>query len=242
MKHDIRKLVDKVARIADEGALRDVMAAIGPEGVERPVRVAFVNAHGLNLAWKDGGFLRHLMESDYVFRDGAGMKILYELLGRDPGMNLNGTDLIPRIVDLYAGREIALLGTHEPYTSLAAEKLGQRGVAPVLVMGGFHEDAAYLEAARRQPASLIILAMGMPKQERIAALLAENLGYPCLIICGGAILDFISGKVTRAPLLFRQAGMEWVYRLMLEPRRLFGRYVIGNFAFLYRSLLLASFK
>ena len=72
-------------------------------------------------------------------------------------------------------------------------------------MNGFQDDYAYLDAAMKHPAPLIILAMGMPKQERVAALLASQLDYPCLIVCGGAILDFMGGKVTRAPVLFRRA-------------------------------------
>jgi exopolysaccharide biosynthesis WecB/TagA/CpsF family protein len=82
--------------------------------------------------------------------------------------------------------------------------------------------------------------MGMPKQERVAALLARHLDYPCLIICGGAILDFLGGKVTRAPKAFRRIGMEWLYRFMLEPKRLFKRYMVGNFVFLYRGYRLAG--
>ena len=106
-------------------------------------------------------------------------------------------------------------------------------------MDGFREDSEYLKAVRDRRPFLIILGMGMPKQERVASLLARNLDYPCVIICGGAILDFMAGKVSRAPLIFRRTGMEWLYRLGCEPRRLFVRYAIGNFLFLLRSLRLA---
>lgn len=240
-RRDIRDLIEKVTRVPDEEKLLALLSSLKPGEIKKPTRVAFVNAHALNLAWKDGCFLRHLTEADHVFRDGSGMKILYTMLGRDPGLNLNGTDLIPRIIELYAACSVAFLGTHEPHTSRAARKLQEKtGVNPVLVMGGIRSDEEYLEAVRRHRAPLIVLATGMPKQERLAALLAENLDYPSLIVCGGAILDFISGKVTRAPWLLRQLGMEWVYRLAQEPRRLFRRYVIGNFVFLYRSVLLTS--
>lgn len=239
----IRALIDKINLVTKDTELASVFSSLGPKPgpkpAGKPVRVAFVNAHALNLCFSDPAFLQHLLEAEYVFRDGSGMKILYKMLGRDPGLNLNGTDLIPRIIGLYKDCGVALLGTGEPYLSAAAGAVRSRGAAPVLTLDGFRDDATYLEAARENPASLIILAMGMPKQERVAALLAKHLDYPCLIICGGAILDFMGGKVTRAPLMFRRFGIEWLYRLAQEPRRLFRRYIIGNFVFLYRSMALA---
>jgi exopolysaccharide biosynthesis WecB/TagA/CpsF family protein len=77
--------------------------------------------------------------------------------------------------------------------------------------------------------------MGMPKQEIVAARLAAS-GVPCLIVCGGAILDFLGGKVSRAPQWVRGLGCEWVFRLLSEPKRLFSRYVVGNPLFILRTL------
>ena len=238
----IHALLKKITLAADEGELSNIYSLLSPENIGKPVMAAFVNAHALNLCCKDVHFLRQLLESDYVFRDGSGMKLLFRMLGVDPGLNLNGTDFIPQIVKVYAGRSCALFGTKEPHLDRAAEVMQEKGVTPVCIMDGFREDNAYLQAARSQPASLIVLGMGMPKQERVARLLASNLDHPCLIICGGAILDFMSGRVTRAPLIFRRLGIEWLYRLAQEPGRLFRRYVIGNFVFFIRSfsLILSS--
>ncbi|MEX5624238.1 WecB/TagA/CpsF family glycosyltransferase, partial [Pseudomonas syringae] len=58
-----------------------------------------------------------------------------------------------------------------------------------------------------------------------------------LIVCGGAILDFLGGKASRAPQWLRHLGGEWAYRLLREPKRLFMRYVVGNPLFLLRTLL-----
>ena len=82
---------------------------------------------------------------------------------------------------------------------------------------------------------LIVLGMGMPKQERVAHLLRSQLDHPCLIVCGGAIIDFMGGRVSRAPLWMRQLGIEWIYRFLHKPVRMFRRYVVGNPQFLWRS-------
>jgi N-acetylglucosaminyldiphosphoundecaprenol N-acetyl-beta-D-mannosaminyltransferase len=78
----------------------------------------------------------------------------------------------------------------------------------------------------------------MPRQELVARSLRAQLDYPCLIVCGGAIIDFLGGKTARAPVWMRRLGLEWVYRLVQEPGRLFRRYVLGNPLFLARALRL----
>jgi N-acetylglucosaminyldiphosphoundecaprenol N-acetyl-beta-D-mannosaminyltransferase len=118
-----------------------------------------------------------------------------------------------------------------------------RSFAPhstVIRANGFLDAQAYAQLAAEHRPALVVLGMGMPRQEAVAAQLRGVLDYPCLIVCGGAIIDFLGGKTPRAPLWMRKAGVEWVYRLALEPRRLFQRYVIGNPLFLTRALRLAS--
>jgi exopolysaccharide biosynthesis WecB/TagA/CpsF family protein len=76
--------------------------------------------------------------------------------------------------------------------------------------------------------------MGMPKQERVARAIRSAADVHSLIICGGAIIDFIAGRFPRAPKWMRRHGIEWMYRLAHEPRRLLARYLIGNPLFLCR--------
>ena len=238
-RRSLFNLIKKIYRVPNEGGLSVLFSNLEPRMVTRPVRIAFVNAHAVNMCHINHEFLRNMIESDYIFRDGSGMKILFKMLRKDAGLNLNGTDLIPRLIEIYNGKNAALLGTQEPYIRKAAVVVAEKGLNPILSMDGFREDDDYLQAVRNSRPFLIILGMGMPKQERIASLLAHNLDYPCVIICGGAILDFMAGKFCRAPLLFRRTGLEWLYRLGREPRRLFTRYAIGNFLFLLRSIRLA---
>lgn len=235
----IKALIAKIRTVKDDAALKSLFAEIRKASEARPIRLGFVNAHAINLCYENEIFLSDLGSCDYLVRDGAGMKILFKLLKRDPGLNLNGTDLIPRIIKSYKGKTVALLGTDSPYLEKARDKIAAMDVKPVLLMNGFQEAWRYPEAVLETPADLVVLAMGMPKQENVASQLIEKKAAPCLIVCGGAILDFMGGKVKRAPDFFRKTGLEWLYRLSQEPVRLFKRYVIGNIAFLWRSLFLA---
>lgn len=230
------KTLDHIHCVYSEPELEQFIERLGAP--QRPQTLAFVNAHAMNCVAAIEEFGATLWHANVVVRDGSGMSILFRALERAPGLNLNGTDLIPRLIARYDGRTIALLGTRAPYLDQAADKV-RRQLAPnstVMALDGFRPRNAYLEFAHRHRPALIVLGMGMPKQEQVAALLRAGLDHPCLIICGGAIIDFMGDRVSRAPLWVRNAGIEWIYRLLLEPRRLFERYVLGNPLFLWRSV------
>lgn len=200
--------------------------------------LGFVNAHALNSSTDNEAFYKAIAGADVLLRDGSGMAILYRMIRRDPGFNMNGTDFIPRILAAFRGRKVALWGTTEPYVGRASARCEREfGVQVVSTSHGFRDFRFYLELARATKPDLILLGMGMPKQERLARELMAHAGQAPLIVCGGAILDFLGGRVRRAPPLVRRLGVEWLYRLASEPMRLFRRYAIGNPAFMFRLLL-----
>ncbi len=201
--------------------------------------LGFVNAHALNSCVADPRFARDLLGLDQLVRDGIGVHALYRLIGSRSGLNLNGTDLLPELIARFKGRRIALFGTQLRLVNSVAAKLRTELNCEVMTADGFQADGYYLERIARERPDLVVLGMGMPKQERVAQQLKHSLHQDIAIVCGGAILDFLSGDKPRAPLWMRRAGLEWAFRLSLEPKRLFGRYVIGNPLFLLRSALLA---
>ncbi|MDR3450302.1 MAG: WecB/TagA/CpsF family glycosyltransferase [Alphaproteobacteria bacterium] len=199
---------------------------------ERATIVSWLNANALTIAHRDDGLRGNLLKSSILLRDGVGISILLRLLGMEAGTNMNGTDFIPRIIRSYAGKSVALLGTQEPYLSRAAAAVEKMGARVVLRMDGFEPPAFYAERLAGVEADLVILAMGMPKQEQVASYLAEKLERPCLILNGGAILDFLAERFPRAPYVWRRLRMEWLFRMIQEPRRLGRRYVVGGAVFI----------
>ncbi len=216
--------------------------------VTRPITLGFVNAHAMNLAARDPVFARDLAGLDVVVRDGIGMALLLRWMGLPAGLNLNGTDLIPDLIGLCprpahersgdAPLALLLLGTASPWLEQAQAALRGQGLS-CQSAHGFLAVPAYLRLARQLRPRLIVLGMGMPRQEAVAQALRAGLDFPCLIVCGGAIIDFLGGRVHRAPPWVRALRSEWLWRLACEPRRLFGRYVIGNPLFIARALRLA---
>jgi alpha-1,3-mannosyltransferase len=236
---NMHALFQKITVVSDAAARHALMARLRDQSRAEPLRLAFINAHAFNMACKNKEFYDDLMSCDVLLRDGAGMKILFALMGHGAGLNMNGTDFIPRLLDFFGGGTIALYGTTEPFLSRAAEKIRAKNFTVSDMKDGFLADAEY--KAGDMNSDIVLLAMGMPKQERVAQILAGTIPKG-LIVCGGAILDFLGRKVSRAPELFQKAGLEWLYRLAQEPRRLFKRYVIGNAEFLFRAARLCYYR
>jgi len=218
----------------DEADLVDELTAI-----DFPVVLSFINAHTMNIARDDRALLQDLLDSSLLLRDGVGMSILMRMIGKSPGLNSNGTDLIPKIASEFKGRSVALLGTEDVYVARAAEYATRVGCDVVLVENGFQHPQLYVEKIWETRPDLVVLGMGTPKQERVAQMIARRVEHPVVIVNGGAILDRWAGRFRRAPALVRRLRAEWLYRLAREPRRLWRRYLLGNWRFMAWALSLA---
>lgn len=225
----ITEILEKV-NYFDESELASFIADI--VSTHKPITLGFVNQHGINLMLGDTQVYNNFMGINFLLRDGIGVKLACRFKGIEPKLNLNGTDFIPRLISKIeqSKRETKyfVFGTEEPWLSKGAKNLIPGNV--VTLKTGFFDDDYYIqyyaENVDTKYLNVVVLAMGMPKQERIALALSK-LNVPSLIICGGAIIDFQAGKTSRAPLLMRKLGLEWFYRLTQEPKRMFQRYVIG---------------
>lgn len=206
-------------------------------------QVYFVNAHCFNEAAHDEAYAALLAEAPFVFADGVGMAIAARFSGMHLDHNVNGTDLFPLLCEA-AAREsvpIALLGARPGVAQACAERI--TGMFPglrVVWTGhgylGADEEQATLAELNASGARMLFVAKGVPAQERWIAGHVGELAAP-VVLGVGALFDFYSGAVRRAPRVVRELRSEWLYRLMLEPRRLAGRYLLGNPAFIARTLL-----
>ncbi len=202
---------------------------------------SFLNAHAINMAFKNPNFYKVLMSSRFLLRDGIGVKIAMKLFGLNAGQNLNGTDLISKIIPRMPDKKIAIYGASLEVLMATEKRLKQEGVTNVIdLQHGFHDFEYYVSTTQEKNPDLIVLCMGMPKQE----LLAAELHKKCpdkIIICGGGWADFYSGTKNRAPLWIRKLSLEWIYRLCHEPKRLGKRYTIDVIYFFY-VILMARIK
>lgn len=196
-----------------------------------PVQIiSFCNAQALDLATRDNEFLESLVDSDFLLRDGIGIKVLLKIFGLPIGENLNGTDFIPKLLGNKRISSVVLLGSEDYILDRARDVIEKDYGKTVLdAANGFDHDINFYELllSKYPNVDLIIVAMGMPKQEILAATLRKSMeanGGQTLVVCGGAILSFMVGEESRAPNVFRKFGLEWFWRMINDPSRLAKRY------------------
>ncbi|TPJ79278.1 WecB/TagA/CpsF family glycosyltransferase [Mesorhizobium sp. B2-6-2] len=205
----------------------------------RFTKVSFLNAHNANLACTDPVFAEAL-ENFLILPDGVGVDMAATLLYGAPfPSNLNGTDFIPAFLQASSRPlTVALLGTTRANAEAASAKLSMLAMQHqfVVIHDGFFsaaEEPAILERIARLRPDVLLVAMGVPRQELWIERHIDS-RHCTLPFAVGALLDFMSGSVPRAPLWLRRLRLEWLFRLWIEPGRLWRRYVVGNPLFLWR--------
>lgn len=205
----------------------------------KPTMAVFANAHTLNQTALNPR-VRSLLDRAIVFNDGVGVDIASRLLfGRAFPENLNGTDFIPKYLQQTHRRyRIFMVGGKPGVVERAAERLRQ--IAPTHeIVGCRHgyvppeETGDLIASIRDVRADVLLVAMGNPEQEAwLSAHLTES---GCRLGFGvGGLFDFLAGSVPRAPDWVQSARLEWMFRLLQEPRRLWRRYLIDMPLFLGR--------
>jgi exopolysaccharide biosynthesis WecB/TagA/CpsF family protein len=225
------------------GHLTEVLAEIAERIRSRiPTRLFYVNADCLNLAWSDREYRQDLQTADLLLPDGSGVALAARMTGQNLIENLNGTDMFVPLCEkaIENGWRVWFLGGRPEVNQALYENLKQR--MPALQIAGHHHgyfdpqtEAEIVQKIRADQPDLLFVAMGAPHQERWIAKYADRLQVPMMLGVGG-LFDFYSGRIPRAPLMLRKLGLEWTWRLLQEPLRLWQRYLIGNPLFVLRTL------
>ncbi|WP_051215980.1 WecB/TagA/CpsF family glycosyltransferase [Ferrimonas futtsuensis] len=205
-----------------------------------PLKMAYANAHTINLARRDPEY-QSVLNRFLVVNDGVGVDIASRWkYGRGFNENLNGTDFTPRyLAQSRQQLKVFLLGADEESVSRCFTIWRNR--YPNHQWVGYHHGFAPEEAQtgicdtiRQSGANLVIVAMGNPRQEHWIERYLPHTGAS-VAIGVGALFDFTAGKVHRAPDWVRTMRAEWVYRLLQEPGRMWRRYLLGNLSFLFNA-------
>jgi N-acetylglucosaminyldiphosphoundecaprenol N-acetyl-beta-D-mannosaminyltransferase len=180
---------------------------------------------------------RELVASSVTYPDGQGLVVELQRRGVTQAQRLATTDMVHPIIGLAAERgwRIGLYGAAPGVADRAAEKLAAAvpGADIVAVWDGYSggPSTEQLQAARLD---VLFVALGARRQERWAHRVGAAAGVPAVLTCGG-LLDFVAGDKRRAPRWMQRLALEWAFRVLLEPRRLLTRYLLGNTYFLWHA-------
>lgn len=218
----------------DRRALLDAVA--GTIALRGRATVAYANVHVLNVAHRDAALGAFLDAADLVYCDGGGVVLGARLLGHTLPERMTGADWI---WDLAAraeaeGWRVFWMGGEPGVAAAAADKLRERhpGLVIATEHGFVRDDDAVVAEMNRFGPDLVLVGMGTPVQERWVAKNRAAIAAPVVWVTG-ATADFVSGKVSRGPKWLHDR-QEWLARLLVDPKRLWRRYLVGNTVFLGR--------
>lgn len=213
-----------------------------PEG---KLLINTINAHSYNTAQKDALFAEALLQGDVLIPDGASIVMACRWLKAkvQPKERIAGWDLFAFEMEKLnrKGGTCFFMGSSEKVLGLIRERA--KSVYPNIRIETYsppykpefsaEENGAIVEAINRCNPDLLWIGMTAPKQEKWAYTHWKKLEIHCHCGTIGAVFDFFAGTMERAPLWWQEHSLEWLYRLMKEPKRMWRRYIIGNTLFLW---------
>jgi N-acetylglucosaminyldiphosphoundecaprenol N-acetyl-beta-D-mannosaminyltransferase len=211
----------------------------------RTCHVVTVNAQFVQLARSEARFAEVIRRADLSVADGVSLVWASRFMGQPLPERVNGTDLMVRLCEAAASNRnsVYFFGGLPDAAKMAADALQQR-FPGFIVAGiecpsfGFEKDATLDKEAsdriRQAEPDLVLVALGSPKAEYW---IQQHLHLPAKVMVGiGGSFELVAGITRRAPRIFQKSGCEWLWRLAIEPRRLWKRYCIGNTLFVYLFL------
>lgn len=207
--------------------------------------VCICNVHSVITSYQDAVFQAVVNEADMATPDGMPVAWALRKSGFPDQQRINGPDLMWMYCRLAEanGQSVYFYGSSESTLALLLAKL--TAAFPKLIVGGHYsppfralteeEDAAVVERINSSGAGVVFVSLGCPKQEMWMA--AHRGKVNAVMIGVGAAFDYHAGTIKRAPLWMQNAGLEWFYRLVSEPRRLWRRYLVTNSIYMAKVVL-----
>jgi exopolysaccharide biosynthesis WecB/TagA/CpsF family protein len=226
-----QELIDRLLRAVDQ---------------KEHIIAAYVNIHAVNLAQEQPWFMEFLQTADLTYCDGYGITLGARLLGEHIPERFTPPDWLPALAEAWSRKSysMAFLGSREGVAEKAAEVLSRHapGLRVVYTQHGYfdktpdsEENESIIAAINSSGADLLVIGVGMPAQEcwlnENWARLTCNAALPI-----GAGFDYLAGYLPRAPRWMTDHGLEWLGRLLVEPERLWKRYLLGIPKFYIRLL------
>lgn len=238
-------LSGKISLFTQEEALQRIREFLKED---KPRLVVTCDAYAFTVASQDEEFAQILRNADMATPDGIGVVMGGRLLGLPIKERVSGVDLVQKLFPL-AEREnwsFFFLGGKEGVAEEAARRT-RKAFPRLRIVGCQHgyfkpeEEKEVVKKIRESKADILLVGMGIPKQEKFIWRNKDELGVKVAIGVGGT-LDVLAGRVKRAPLLMRRLGLEWLYRMLCQPSKIAKVSTFPRYFLLILCELLRKFK
>lgn len=229
----------------DRLGVSEVLERVGDFIREKsPHEVFYVNADSINRSFFDEEYRWIIENADLVYPDGMGVVWASKFTSAPLTERVNLGDFLPQLCSLCeeGGYSVFILAGIEGVAEDAAKNL-KRDFAKLRIAGahqGYFDDEdedKIIEKINKSGCDILLVGMGVPRQEKWLHRNRHRLN--AAVLWGvGALFDYYSFRMRRAPFWMRRLGLEWLFRFILEPKRLWRRYILGNIFFILRVFLL----
>ncbi|MCD4666008.1 MAG: WecB/TagA/CpsF family glycosyltransferase [Bacteroidales bacterium] len=191
----------------------------------------------------DGEFYEIYKKADYVTVDSKIVSLAMKFLGTPVKEIITGSDFFPSFYNYHKNNEqvkVFLFGA-APGVADKALKIINEKIGREIIVGahspsfGFEKNEEecekIIDIINETPANVLVVGVGAPKQEKWIYKYKDRLTNIKIHLAIGATIDFEAGNIQRAPVFMQKLAMEWLYRMMMEPKRLWRRYIIEDFPF-----------
>jgi len=207
---------------------------------KKQIHHTVVNASKIILMQKDAELEKSVIEADIINADGQAVVWAANLLGLNLPERVSGIDLMESLVEMsyYKRYKCYFLGAREnivqKLVAIYKEKYSEDIIAGF--RNGYFNEQEECDIARKiseSGANILFVAITSPKKEIFLNKYKDQLKNVNFIMGVGGSFDVISGKIKRAPIFMQRIGLEWFYRFLQEPKRLWKRYLLGNIKFIW---------
>lgn len=194
---------------------------------------------------RDKEFHENASKAEFSVCDSQIVKLAAKILGHPLKEAIPGSSFFPQYCDYHAKDEnikIFLLGAKEGVAEIASKNINQR-IGREMVVGTYSPPFGFernekecqhiVEILKSSPANVVLVGLGNPKQTKFIYKYKDQIPNIDVWMALGATIDFEAGNVKRAPKIFRKLAMEWFYRFLMEPKRLFKRYFVDDMKFFW---------
>lgn len=229
-----KKIINKLI-ISEENVINLIQSSINNS---QKLLLTYCNQHCFNIMYDNLNYSDIIENKFHVFIDGYGMFKAYNFLQRTTMSLFNATDIYYSILEYLSKKNIPVFIIGGNFSQ---ETLQEKNAFKTNFVGyqkGYF-DISKIDYIANNVVSVktnvVMIGMGVPNQEMVAEKLSNFLD-DSVILCVGNFLEFYFGTSKRIPSIFRNKGMEWIYRLLQEPKRLWRRYLIGIPLFIFRII------